>query len=286
MLFLLTWAAFLLWAMALVWKGRLPLLRVLDIYVCSMIVVDFGDVFLDFVLNCYDLPAHLMADRDADHYLGIIFSDGMIFPLVAIVFTYYVVRFRRPWLASLICAVVMGLIEALYVKLGFMVYHLWRPWITPLLALIGSRIYAASAPRFLGASPPIPRWFRMLCFTYAVSEWPGGLAALMHLYHWRPGVFANPNADDRIAAMLLAVAMGGLAAAIAAWVRPAYKLPAFLSLGVLSALLSLWAYARGWVLYTNWNGYWTVVRYVAPYLAVYWYDRPRVVCWQPPGRST
>lgn len=274
MLYIVTLAVCLAWAIRVARKGKISRHALVSIYTVTLIVVDAGDVAFDYGFNFYDLPTHLLANPASDKYLGIVFSDGMIFPLIAIIICYYVVRYRRPWLTSFGCAIVLGLLEAIYVRFGFMTYHGWNHWLTPAIILIMARILAQFAPRLISYSPPIPYPIRLLCATYAITEWPGALlGGVMHLYKWRLGIHAEPYADDRIAAMALATIMGILAAVLSRRTREEDRLITFLGLGVLSTLLVYGALAVGWLHYNRWNHFWTAVRYITPYFAVAGYDR-------------
>lgn len=265
---------FLLWAILVIRKGRLSWHAIISIYVTTLFIVDLGDVSFDHWFNFYDLPAHLLKNQHADHYLGIVFSDGMIFPLIAIIFCYYSVHYHRPWLLSFLFASLLGIFEVGYAKLGYMVYYHWSHWITPAIAFIFLRILAYFADRLVNYSPPISYRFRLLCFTYTFTEWPGALMGwgIMHLYQWRPHFFENYTADDRFTAMTIATAMGGLAAYFSPKTSHRHKPLLFLTLGLGSTIFALWMHDMGLLKYNNWNNFWTIVRYMTPYLIVYWYD--------------
>jgi hypothetical protein len=247
----------------------------ISIYVVALLITDFGDVPFDYWFNFYDLPVRLLHNPDADHYLGIVFSDGWIFPLMAIVFCYYCVKYLRPWLLSFLFAALLGIMEVGYVKAGYMVYHQWNHWITPALSFILLRFLAHFAARYVYYSPPISYRFRLICFTYVITEWPGAImgSGLMGLFHWRFHIFENVSADDRFIAMILAAVMGVGGAVVSPMIRQKYKKYLFFGLGLVSALFALWMHQKGWLLYTRWNNVLTIIRYMTPYVLVYLYDR-------------
>ncbi len=274
MLYIITIVLFAFWSILVIRKGDLSWHSVAGLYVTTLLAADTGDVACDYWLNLYDLPGHLLKNPASDHYLGIVFSDGIILPLIAIIFCHYSVKHHRPWLLSFLFAAILGIMEVLYRQLGYMVYHHWSPWVTTLLAFIAFRILAEFAGRFVHRSPPVSYRFRLLCATYVITEWPGAvLSGIMHLYKWRPHLFADPYADDRFTAMTIAVVMGGLAAYLAPKFRDREKPFLFLGLGLVSTVFALWASRSGLLRYYRWDHLWTVVRYMTPYLLVFWYDQ-------------
>lgn len=275
LLFIITTVFFLLWSIWVIRKGKLSWHAVIGIYVATLFVVDFGDVPFDYWFNFYDLPAHLLNNPDSDYYLGIVFSDGMIFPLFTIIFCYYTSQYRHPWLLSLLFASMLGIMEFCFVKFGYMVYHNWNHWLTPAITFVALRTLAHFSHRFVRYSPPVSYRFRLICFTYVFTEWPGAVmgSGLMNLYHWRLHVFNNSPADDRFMAMTLATVMGGLAAVLTSIIAQRYKIFLFLGLGSVSALFAIFMNAKGWLLYNRWSNLYTAVRYILPYLLVYLYDR-------------
>lgn len=275
MLYIITLIFFLIWLIYIIRKGHISWHALVSIYVVTFFIVDIGDVSFDYWVNFYDLPVHLLNNPDADHYLGIVLSDGIIFPLIAIIFCYYSVRYHHPWLLSILFASILGIIEFGFVKLGYMVYHHWNHWITPAITFVVLRILAHFAERFIYYSPPVSYRFRLICFTYAFTEWPGAIMGngLMNLYQWRPFIFDNPSADDRFVAMILATVMGGLAATFAPKILQKYKIYLFLGLGLLSTSFVLWMHSKGLMLYNHWNDFFSLIRYMAPYLLIYFYDR-------------
>lgn len=271
MLFIITILFFLLWTIWVIHKGPLSGHTVIGIYVTTLFIVDFGDVSFDHFLNLYDLPTRLLNNNQ---YLAIVFSDGIVFPLIAIIFCSYSVRYNRPWLLSFLFAAMVGIIEIFYEKFDYMIYHHWNSWLTPVITFILFRVLAHFARQFVYYSPPVSYQFCLMCFVYTISEWPGALlAGVMHLYQYRPYIFADSISDDRFIAMLLATAMGVLAAYFAPKSRQEDKLFLFLSVGFVSVLFALWMYGKGRLIYHNWNHLFTVIRYITPYLIIYLYDR-------------
>ena len=99
------------------------------------------------------------------------------------------------------------------------------------------------------------------------------MGGVLNLYRWRPHIFESFSADDRFVAMALATVMGGLAAIFAPKILRGYKIFLFLGLGLVSTLLALWMHTKGLLLYHEWNDFFTITRYMTPYLLVYLYDR-------------
>jgi len=267
-------ALFLIWSIYVVRKGHLTLHTLFGVYAVTLFLVDYGDVSFDFWLNLYDLPVHLLNNLDIGGYLGIILSDGIIFPLVAIVFCYYSVRYHRPWLLSILFALMLGTIEFIFVKTGYMVYHYWNHWITPAIVFISLRIFAHFSDRFIHYSPPISYRLRLLCSIYAFVEWPGAvLGGAMRLFQFKLNIFNNEIFDDRIVAMIFTTIMGGLAAVLITKIPQKYKIMFFLGLAITSSIFNLLMHSQGLFLYNYWNSLLVILRYIIPYLVVYFYDR-------------
>jgi hypothetical protein len=274
LLFIITFTGFFIWAVIVSRKGRFNWHTLVSIYFIILFVADYGDVSCEYWFGFYELPVHMLRNLDKGNYLGIIFSDGLIFPLIAIVFCFYVSRYRRPLLLSFIFAVMLGMIEYVFVTLGYMIYHLWYHWTTAVISFLALSLLARFAVRFISYSPPVPYRLRLLCAVYVITEWPGAIfGGMMRLYYFRPYIFENETGDDRLVAMILATAAGAMAAAVIPKIPQKFRLFFFLSLGAASAVFGLLAYSSGILTYGHWNSVLTVIRYVAPYYFVYLYDR-------------
>lgn len=266
---------FFIWSIWAIRKAHMSWHTIIGIYVVTLFIVDLGDVSFDYWFNFYDLPAKLLKNPASDHYLGIVFSDGILFPLLAIIFCSYSVRFNQPWLISIVSGVFLGILEVIFVKLGYMVYHNWNHWLTPLISIGWFRVLAHFSNRFLYHSKPIPYWFRLVCFTYVISEWPGAImgSGVLLFYRWRLNIFNDITADDRLVAMTVATTMGVIAAIFLPKVKQQYKILVLSGQGLASALIVIWAQINGWMIYEYWNHFATFIRYVAPYTIVYLYDK-------------
>lgn len=265
---------FLAWSIYVIRKSGMSWHTVISIYVITLFVVDFGDVPFDFWFNFYDMPVHLLTNLDFGHYLGIVISDGLIFPLIAIVFCYYSVQYNRPWLLSFIFASLLGIIEYFFVKRGFMVYHSWNHWITPVLTFILLRLLSHFSNRLVNYFPPVSYKFRLLCFIYVITEWPGAIMGqgILRFYQYRLNIFQNETADDRFVAMMFATTMGGLAAILISKIPQKFKSIFFLGLGLSSSIFALWMHSKELLIYHHWNNLVTIIRYMTPYLIIILYD--------------
>lgn len=274
MLYLVLLILFLGWSVYVIRKENMSWHTVISIYVVTLFAVDYGDVPFDFWFDFYDLPVHLLNNLDVGHYLGIILSDGIIFPLIAIIFCYYSAKYKHPWLLSILFASIIGVIEFVFVKFGYMVYKHWNHWLTPVLVFVSLRILANFAVRLINYSPPVSYKFRLLCSIYAIVEWPGAiLAGAMKLIQYKPNIFANETADNRFVAMILTTLMGGIAAIFITRIPQRYRIALFLGLGICSSIFALWMHLKGMLVYYHWNSLLMVIRYLVPYLFVYFYDR-------------
>jgi hypothetical protein len=274
MLFLLVMIIFLIWAIYVIRKGRVNWHAVLSIYFVTLFVADYGDVPCDHWFNFYDLPVHLLIRLDEGQYLGIVFSDGLTFPLMAIVFCYYITKYRHKWLLSFISAIILGILELIFVNLGFMIYHHWHHWTTAVISFFAFRVLAIYSERFITYNPPVFYPFRLLCAVYVITEWPGAiLGGVMRLFQFKISIFNSETANDRIVAMTLATVMGAIIALLVTKTPQKYRIFLFLGMGICSAVFALRMHAAGFFQYNHWNNFFTVIRYIAPYVIVFLYDK-------------
>ena len=275
MLYIITSIFFLIWAIWIIRKGRLSWHTVVSIYAVVVFATDWGDVPFDYWFNFYDLPIHLLENIDTGHYLAIALSDGVIFPLIAIIFCYYASRNNHHWLLSILFSALIGVIEVIYVKLGYMIYYYWHHLTTPIILLVLFRILAHYSNRFINYSPPVYYPFRLLCCVYVITEWPGTIIeGILHMYQYRPHIFNNDTADARFVSNSFAALMGVVVAIFAPKIRDRYRISLFMTLGLGSILFALLMYSKGFLLYNNyWNHTLTIIRYITPYSLVYLYDK-------------
>ncbi|MDP4147240.1 MAG: hypothetical protein Q8936_22655 [Bacillota bacterium] len=277
MFYLLLATFFLIWAIIVIKKGQFTWHSILSIYVITNIVVDHGDEIFDywFYKKCYDLPAHLLKNPAADSYLGLVFSDGVIFPLIAIIFCYYATIWRHPWLLSIIGAPFMALIEVALDKTGFMVCYHWSHWFTLVITFISFRILAHYAHRFIYYSPPVSYRFWLVGVIYVSSDWPGYLVSwgTGQFALYRPHLFVNPVSDDRFTDLMLTTILGICLAYFAPKVRKQFKPFLFLGLSVCWITFAFWMYSRGMLIYNHWSHIGTIARYLEPCILAYFIDR-------------
>ena len=210
MIYILTTVLFLVWAFIVCRKGRITLHSAISAGLVALYLSDIVDETCDHFFNFYDLPAKLLSNKYSDEYLGLVFSDAILFPLVAIIFCYYIVQYQKPWFISFLFAFMMGMMELAYVKTGYMVYHHWNHWITPVITFFAFRLLANFANRFIAYSPPIPYGFWLACLIYAISELPGSFLGfgIMHRYQYNPHIFKTYIANDRSLELLHGYVLG------------------------------------------------------------------------------
>lgn len=247
---------------------------IISIYVVTVFIVDWGDVIFYKWLNFYDIPAKLSRNVDIGNYLGIMFSDGIIFPAAAIIFCYYSIRYNHPWLLSALFASMFGVIEYAFTKYGFMVYHNWNHFVTPIITFILLLILTRFSHRLVNYSPAISYKVWITSFMYTIVEWPGGiLAATLHLYLYRPGVFADATADSRFLGMTLSTLLAITVAFTRDKIHPKYRIFLFSGLGIFYSIFAIWMRSQGLMIYNHWNHILTVIRYLIPFTLVYFFDK-------------
>lgn len=273
MFFIVTAIIFFIWAVYVTRKRRLSWHTLFSIYTVVLITVDVGDAICDYWLELYDLPTHLLSNADAGEHLGLILSDGVIFPLIGIVFCFYAVRYHRPWLVSLVFAILLGIIEFFYVTFGFMIYHHWYHWTTVVISFFLFRILAIFAERLMSYDPPIPYRIRLFCAVYAIAGWPMALlSGILMRFQYKP-ILAIDTKNDPLLVILPTILLAAAAAAVIPKTPQKYKLLLFLGLGIISSALALWLHWAGLIQYNQWNDLLMVVICMAPYPVVWLYDK-------------
>lgn len=274
MLYIIITIFFLIWTIFVIRKGHLSWHSIFSIYIVAIFLTDYSDEMFDYWLNLYDLPAHLLHNPLADQYLGLTLSDGVIFPLIAIVFCYYSTTYKRPWLISILFAPTMAIIEFILAKQGYMVLHHWSHWNTFAITFVGFRILAHFAERLINYSPPISYRIWLVGVMYTCYAWPGVLFwGFGHLAQYRLKIFQNYNADDRFTELVIMFLPVYIVAYFAPKIPPQYKLFLFICLGFCWVPFAMWMYGKGMLIYYQWNHAWTFIRYLAPCFLMYWIDR-------------
>lgn len=274
MLYIITSIIFVVWAIIIIRKKYMSLHSIISIYAITVFFVDWGDVVFYLWARFYDIPAKLPRNIDIGNYLGIMFSDGIIFPAAAIVFCYYSIRYRHPWLLSALFASMFGVIEYIFTKFGFMIYHNWNHFLTPVITFILLLILSQFSNRLVNYSPPTSYKLRLMCFMYTIVEWPGGImAATLHLYVYRLHIFATETADTRFVAMPVSTLLSIIVALIIDKIHPKYRILLFPGLGIGYSIFAIWMYYNGYMIYNHWNHMLTVIRYLVPFIVVYFFDR-------------
>jgi hypothetical protein len=272
MLYILQIALMLVWVGWLLKSKKLTWSAFVNIFVLALLFVDIIEIILNLLMDLYKFPTHLMSDPVRDNFLGVLFADSIILPLTAILFCYYVKN--HPWKTTLTFTLIMTFLEWVYLELGFLKYNNWSIVYSALIYLAGFAVFSNLANMYIHRPSKVPYFFRLTCFAYTALVLPGAIPdVLFQLHQWRPGLLSSLPKDDRIADLgsgfILAVIIGMVISKVAA----PYKIVSFALLTCLTLLFAFYSYWQGWLIYNHWNHTLTVIRYLIPYLVLYWYDR-------------
>jgi hypothetical protein len=245
------------------------------IYSIALITVDIIEIFINIIFNLYKFPANLFTNSEKDNFMGIILADSVILPLTAIVFCY--IAKSQPWKASINFTILYTFLEWIYLKLGYLQYYGWKLYYSALAYVIGFSIFAPVATKLIDKPNKIPYFVRLSTFAYLVLVIPGAIPdVLLHLHHWRPGIFSDFWSDDRVADLGSCLVISVIIGIIIPRTRKEYKLSVFIVLSLLTVLFGFISYWKGWLVYVKWNHLLTFVRYTLPYIILYWYDKWQV----------
>ncbi len=240
----------------------------------GVMFVDIIEIIFNQLMGLYKFPTKFLSDPLKDNQLGVIFSDVLILPFTALLFTYFSSIYKK-WKVTILFTVCYILMEVLFLKTGYIIYNKWSIWLSFSAYLIGFSFFSLFANRLVNYDPPIPYRIRLLSFTYSITAIIGGLlgGALIELYQWRPGVFEFPPADDRFADLGLSLILALMISTIIPFVLYKYKLLMFLLLTSIIVTFSFYASQQGWLIYHKWNHFLTAIKWFAPIIIVYFYDR-------------
>jgi hypothetical protein len=196
-------------------------------------VIDIPEIIFSTIFTNYKFRPHLLSDSTKEIELGLLFSDGLILPLTAILFCHFASQTQKHWRLAFIFTGIHYILERIYLALDFLEYEKWNIWISMLIYLLGFRFFAHYARRMLLYNPPIPYSIRIASITYCINGWIGGVigGALIGMYQWRPHIFSKVGADERFCDLGLGWTFGVLSAFIVPHIS-ILKVVAFIGTGI------------------------------------------------------
>lgn len=199
MLYVLNTILIMLWCIYVIKKSKMNWHDIISIYTLAVLLIDIPEIIFYRILERYAFVVKLLSNPNKDSQLGIIFSDGLILPVVIIIFTSYITP-KNIWKCVTGFTVLHIALEFIYLKLGYLKYNNWKIIYSTIAYLIGFRLFTYFALRFKCYKPYVPFWIRLSSFSYPVSSWFGSLfsGTLMNLYQFKLGIFKNEYTDDRI----------------------------------------------------------------------------------------
>jgi hypothetical protein len=232
------------------------------------------EVIFNPLLRFYSFPVHLLSDLNKDRHLGLVFSDGIILPFTSIIFCHYVIQTQTYWRLILFFNLLQGILEWLYLSMGYLYYHKWLIGLSIAFYFIGSCLSARYASRLMQYNPPVPYVIRLAAATYSFTVWLGGIfSGLLGLFEWKPQLFTLPSAEERFPDVFICWVLALFAAIIVPKTFPKYKPIVFLIFAAFATFFYYFAYGQGWLIYHRWNHLLTALRWFVPFIIISWYDR-------------
>jgi hypothetical protein len=180
MLYIINSLIVLFWTIYIVKKAKYTWNGIICTYFLALLVVDIPEIIFNQLLSFYKFPTLLLNDFSKDNQLGVIFSDGIILPLTAIIFCHYAIQKQFYWRLAFIFTFLWHIpLEWIYLKLGYLKYENWSIWYSMLIYFAGFRFYGPYAKRILTYSPPLPYYIRIGSFTYGITAWIGALLVVL-----------------------------------------------------------------------------------------------------------
>jgi hypothetical protein len=275
MLYWITTGIICLWLIALLIKRKLSWHSVLTAYVIGEFTADLFEGLFNLILGLYRFPTHLSADPLLENEYGIIFADFLILPFALIIFVHYTARTKHPWLISLLFAALFISLESIFLSLGYTKYIHWNLLYSIAFYVAGFRFGAFLAPRIASYNPPIPYRIRLFCFSHALLMWTSAMFAmpLLKMYQIRPGLHQEYMTDCRVTELLIGDFLAILCVIFIPLLPKKLKSPAFAFIALIGVCIALFFYDKGWLIYHNWNHFFTVLRYFIPLGLIMLYDR-------------
>lgn len=276
MLYIVNSLLILLWTISIVKKEKYSWHGISCVYFFSLVIVDTPEVTFNHLLSFYKFPTHLLTNFCKDNQLGIVFSDGIILPLTAIIFCHYVRKKQQYWRMTIIFTFLWHApLEWIYLKLGYIRYENWNKWYSILIYFAGFLFFGKYANRLLTYNPPLPYFIRIGTFTYGATAWIGAIVggALAGLYQWRPYIFHDLSADDRFTDLGISWLLAILTAIIIPKVLPEYRPFIFIGLAIAVTVVSFYFHGKEVLIYNHWNHILTALRWLVPFTITIVYDR-------------
>jgi hypothetical protein len=237
------------------------------------------------VFKFYTYRSHWIKDPFHDERLMALLVLIAIDPLFCVLYARYCRR--HPFLLAAGFAILMGVLEFIFARVGAMEYPVgWGPPIS----------IAFSFPAFLVvwrlAVNEVPLWLHVGTMAFWVAQMPDTLLqGVLWLYHYQLPweITGNPRVDSRIVAVaysILLQAPGATLVALRKWRHP--WLAMCTGAAVFAALESA-GWMSGIVVYHHWSLAGSAVLYLTMYILPFYYARllrqrrqkpPR---WKPPG---
>lgn len=275
MLYIINSILILIWVIYLIKKQRYSWHGILFIYFLSILVVDIPEIIFSSIFTFYEFRPHFFSNHTIETELALLFCDGIILPLTAIIFCHYASRTKKHWKITFVFTILHFVLEEIYLALDFLKYHKWNIWFSVLLYFVGFRIAAFYSSRMIKYTHQIPYSIRIAAIIYAINAWIGGVigGAFLGLYQWRPFIFKKVGGDERFCDLSIGLSLAVLAALIIPRIEHVYRIWFFMLFALIAVSISMFAYWKGWFFYHSWNHFLTVVRWFVPFFIIALYDR-------------
>jgi hypothetical protein len=263
-----------IWLLGVIKNGKYSWHAIINTYFIFLLVVDVPEVFFSHYLGFYRFLIHLLFDFNKDDQLGLIFSDGFILPVFSIIVCHYATQIKNHWRLTFIFTLLQGILEWIYLRLGYLLYHKWNLWLSVTLYFIGIRLSTEYASRLMRYNPPVSYSLRIAAATYSVTVWVGAVLGglLIRLYEWTPHLFTLQSAEDRFPDVSISWVLALLSAIIVPKIPLKYRPIVFMIFSALATAFCYFAYGHGWLIYHRWNHLLTALRWFIPFIVIMWFD--------------
>lgn len=270
MFFIINAIAYMIWATYLCQKRKINLHTIIVIYSLSLLLIDIPEITFLTIKNLYKFHVKLLINPIIDSYLGIILSDGVILPLMAIIIYCYI-KPNRVWRYILIFTGLHIALELLFLRFGYLKYNNWSIWYSATAYLIGTTVVSYTFLFFKLKS--IPFWLRITSFSYPAFSWLGVIFnGLLEFYRLRPHIFENKDTDSMIGDLGITWVIVFINAIFISHVS--YSIRKYLYfLGALSiSIFYIWLKSKGISIYYHWNNLFMTLRWSIPFILMFLFD--------------
>jgi len=269
MFYIINIAVYIIWAIYLLRREKMDFHRFIEMYSLSIICIDPPEFILFKVLDFYSFQPKLLANPIKDSLLGLMFSDGFILPLAAIILYCYV-KPNRIWRYAFIFSGLHIALELLYLRFGYLKYNNWSIWYSSAAYLSG---YTTAVYLFLLLKrKSTPFWLRLAIFAYPAFGWFGIVFnGLLDFNRFELDFFKNEEVSNDIIHIGVVWGIVLLHAIFVSHLKPLLREYVYILTALSVSIFFIWLCSKGMLFYSHWNNILIILRWSTSFALLFLY---------------